>query len=811
MNEPAPGSANHNSESIGYTAAHLARRTAISAQAIRQQLAGIKPDGMKIVGGQKAAAWSWLLFPDCLKRRIEKLSREGSYRDPRYFLADDKEQWKPKLALSKVANKDVERAKKLCDALLPSLKRLHDGLPADRFEFLGLQDYAKAFGHSVSARHFRELLQRTCQRDAGAEQWSRIELYLSDKPKSKKSPQPNPSAAVEFESMENVINSFSDPMNLTSANREAAWKAALHKYDRLVADGESPARAARRLRAFLHGRIPSLAQSKNALRMAFARRLQREQQNPRDPNSQRDGRKDNGQSPEIPAEDIERLLHSAAFKNGGRLNDAWREEYLLLSEQARKGGSVFRPHKRIRDLVNREQINALFTRHQGKLAAKRLCGTVDCNSDSLPSMARWVVDDVTLPIQLTKTENGPLFQPQAVAVMDSASRMFVGLAISDDKGPTAELTCEAVREAFKKFGVPQELRVENGFVFGKSLNINGKEDEQGRTVVAGLAHYGCEVRHFGKMNPTGKAELEKAFDLIQRRLERYPGYTGRLQMLDAPEEFKREQRLIESGKAPAKEFRLTFEEGVKQIEKIFHDYNRTAQHGHLDGKSPDVAHDQMRDLNNPPILFPPELWWLLANARYLVSVKTSGIKFRHYGRIIKVRGAELAQRIGEQLWALVDRRDDSLVTFLDLNFQNPFTMETCQQPHKAERLTATCSGVLASERAKIAEHVRTLDAEYKQLLDKFGNPRRDLLAAIRQSPDTTATPARIAVIDPQEMESAQQMESQRGEFRERRSKGEREKQRARRLAQKTGIVPPSHAIERPNSAEDMSVLDTFLE
>jgi len=36
-----------------------------------------------------------------------------------------------------------------------------------------------------------------------------------------------------------------------------------------------------------------------------------------------------------------------------------------------------------------------------------------------------------------------------------------------------------------------------------------------------------------------KSELEKSFDLIQRRMEKHPGYTGRLQMVDAPEEFKR--------------------------------------------------------------------------------------------------------------------------------------------------------------------------------------------------------------------------------------------------------------------------------
>jgi hypothetical protein len=47
--------------------------------------------------------------------------------------------------------------------------------------------------------------------------------------------------------------------------------------------------------------------------------------------------------------------------------------------------------------------------------------------------------------------------------------------------------------------------------FGKSLLVNGKQDEQGRALVLCLSQFGCSIRHFEKLNPTSKSELEYGF------------------------------------------------------------------------------------------------------------------------------------------------------------------------------------------------------------------------------------------------------------------------------------------------------------
>jgi hypothetical protein len=235
--------------------------------------------------------------------------------------------------------------------------------------------------------------------------------------------------------------------------------------------------------------------------------------------------------------------------------------------------------------------------------------------------------------------------------------------------------------------------LENGFVFGNSLNVNGKKNEQGKTVVAGLQQYGCTIGHFEPASPTSKTELEKSFDLVQRQMEKHPGYGGRLQMRDASEDFKREQRLIRSEKMEPTERRYTFLEFLEVVGEMVRKYNATPNFGeHLKGLSPDEAFIMLADRNNPPTVFAPEIAWYLANERYRVEVKVNGVNFQHYGRTIRVRGGELAKFIGVELWALVDRRDPSLVTFMNLDFSSPFTMEVSQSPSAAESLVASGSG-----------------------------------------------------------------------------------------------------------------------
>jgi hypothetical protein len=142
-----------------------------------------------------------------------------------------------------------------------------------------------------------------------------------------------------------------------------------------------------------------------------------------------------------------------------------------------------------------------------------------------------------------------------------------------------------------------------------------------------------------------------------------------------------------------------------------------------------------------------------------------------------------------------------MVTFMNLGFAEPFTMEVCQTPSARESSMAPGSGVLASEIGKIREHERAVDDEYKRLIEGHGNPRRKLLEEIRNqaAPEisTTITDGvrRVAVMNGQLADSAEQMQQQREVILAQKAKRQRQRGQAERLAQRTGIVMPESARE----------------
>ena len=679
---------------------------------------------------------------------------------------------------------------KLRAALLPWLILQHDAtLSSAEMETAGADDYGRIFGNRISCRYWRELYARTIQRDNNFEEWNRLEIYLPDRLKQKEIRVDVVSAALadDFADLENYLAACINPHNPSEAERVGLWALAFQKFTELVSAGQSEKSASRRVRTFLFARAKFLAPTRNALRMAFERRLDQWQRD--NPDSLADGRKANGDRPEYPSADIRRVRHSAVLKNGSRIDCAWREEWPMLSEYTRQRHARSRKAPRaFYQLVNREKVDALDARVKGRRKLRKIVGSVTRNADGIHTMARWAVDDWTSNIVVAfRNPDGTvsLIQPQIITVMDFASRKWVGWAISNDKAPTAELVCEAILDGFRRHDVPRKLYVENGFVFGKSLNVNGKVDDQGRTIVAGLAQYGCTLHHFDKMSPTSKGELEKSFDLFQRQMERHPGYAGRLQMLDASDDFKKEQRLINSGKKAATEYRYTFEEFLHVMRQMIEDWNAAPQFGHLRGLSPNEAFEELKDANDPPIRFDNRMYWMLANERYRVPVTAGGVSFRHYGRKVQVRGGELPQHVGEEFWALVDRRDDSMVTFMSLDYRQTFTVETCQQPSADETRIGTGGSVLAAELGKIGKHMRAVDTELKDLTGEFGNPRRDLLAKIRGETDALSGVAsgltRRTILNSRIESSAGQMHAQRQAITDKRKQNTANKSKARRM------------------------------
>jgi hypothetical protein len=793
---------------VNFTAKQIADALGIKRQAMQWHLRAITPSTTRPVNGQETAVWLLAQLPESLRARLAaEATRQrckGATDEQRIetLLAMPRRRYQPEIALDKISDADINAATRLREALRPWLIRQHDPkLSAQELDAGGLEDYRRVFGNVVSLRYWRDLFARTIRRDNGFEEWDRLEIYLADRltQKAAQSDTVSQALAEDFADLENYLAAFLDPRNPTEPERVGLWALALGKFDSLVRAGASEKSAARSVRQFLFARAKFIAPTRNALRMAFERKLEQWQRD--NPQSLQDGRAVNGEHPDYPSQDIRRVRHLAAHK-AGRIDEAWREAYPSLSEFTR----LRHPHGRrcpsaFYQLVNRTKVDALVACIQGKRALHKLVGGVTRSAEGIHSMAKWTCDDVTSNVEVLDVHRDgsySLILPQYIITQDFASRKYVGWSVAPVPAPNTKLVCASLLDGFRRYGVPKKLGLENGFVFGKSQNVNGRFDDDGRMLVAGLAQYGCAIHHFNKMSPTSKGELEKSFDLLQRQMEGAPGYTGRLQMTDASDDFRREQRLLSSGKIPlneAKEWRMTYEEFANvYFPKLIAQYNATPQYGHLNGLSPDEAFEAMKDLSDPPIQFDNRLQWLLANERYRVLVDAGGVSFRHYGQKIQVRGGELPAHVGEEMWALVGRDDDSMVTFMSQDYRATFTVEICRRPSADEApiTSGSSASVLAAELKKVGQHMRAADVELKALKVEFGNPRRDLLAQIRgEGAGLSGVKdgfTRTTLINSRIENSAEQMQAQRQAITAQRRQNTANKAKARRLGIPTVLV-----------------------
>jgi hypothetical protein len=126
---------------------------------------------------------------------------------------------------------------------------------------------------------------------------------------------------------------------------------------------------------------------------------------------------------------------------------------------------------------------------------------------------------------------------------------------------------------------------------------------------------------------------------------------------------------------------------------------------------------------------------------------------------------------------------------MNLKFGDPFTLEVCQKPSACERVIEPGSGVLGRERAKIREHERAVNDEYRRLIELRGNPRREILAAIRQEQpsDEPARSGRAVQISKRFAASAAAMSEQRGEIKQKKNSDAARSRNLRSKAARVGV------------------------
>ena len=469
---------------------------------MRRRTLDTPANGVRIVGGIEAAAWSVEGLPLSLLKRLEEEALRNGYRDVAAMLADPPKQWQPPLPLDKIADAHIEDARKLREALRPWLAQQHDSALAGKdLETKGLADYARIFGPPITGRYWRELFARTVRRDNGAEDWNRLEIYLPERPAAKESParMVTEALAEEFGAIEGFINACGNPAKPSKTEQRAVWTLALEKYASLVSGGMAAKQAARRVRSFLFAKAPFLAPTRDALLKAFDRKRAALESNAGDPKALRDGREQNGERFDLPEQDRDLLIHRAVFYYRGDVAPAWRDLVKAgFSEPVRRryaGKAASKSHvpTSVMDSVSAE-VEILTVMHQGPRAFDSITGHVDRSYDGIASLKCMSADDFTMPVYYWVPDGKGWFnltRGQILIFTDFRTLRILGWSMQPDRNYSSLTIRSLCTHVFGEHGVPSVLQFERG-IWKSSTLIKGRDPApfEFTEVVQGLREFG---------------------------------------------------------------------------------------------------------------------------------------------------------------------------------------------------------------------------------------------------------------------------------------------------------------------------------
>src|SRR5260370_192183 len=307
-----------------FTAAQVAAALQWSKRVILDALKQTPPSGTKVVHGNEARAWSKEALPQNILTELEEVAaRRKTTFDA--LLASPPPFWRPRYPLSQLCEKAIERASLLKRALAPALARLNDvGTTVVEFGRLGVEDYRRVFGHSISTRHWRRLFRRTLDRDGGAENWGRLEIYLEESPARKPELRKRtPFTPIALRPLQELISSFENPATPTELEKDCLWINAFEHYERETERFGKPRSVKRATLKFLFENAAFLGKSEKGIKLQFDRKLKRWIAGGRVPTSIADARRKNPGRPTPKfSEGDEHALIQKALRSGDRITHA---------------------------------------------------------------------------------------------------------------------------------------------------------------------------------------------------------------------------------------------------------------------------------------------------------------------------------------------------------------------------------------------------------------------------------------------------------------------------------------------------------
>ena len=545
-----------------------------------------------------------------------------------------------KVPWSQLSHAAQRRAEQWQSALLMAMER--SGRPgvsrADVIQ-MGVDGTARVFGQARSARHVRRMLDRVEQRDAVRREWHHVELFVEDAPAAV--PLRATGSASAFDALADSITGFTNAAAPTVKEESSFLLSAWREEQGLRLRGAAPKKARAQLLAFLWERCPWLSETRCGLENKIRRKFSGYEKSEGKPDALLDGRAarlGESRAPEMPTEHLGRLTWLTAKKFGGRVQFAVDElietgeavgmpaaftEFLLQHRSA--SGDI---NRRLLDAV-RPEVEMLQPYLLGRKAIDDATAPLRRCYDKLRSMTVVNADDFTMPVYCWLPD-GTITRGQVLIFIDIRSRRVLHYTLL----PTRSYDSLAIRSCMtavcRAFGVPPVWLYERGIWESSKIvkavaPLNWRVARSPEEASFGWEQFGSRFIHAIRAR---SKPVEKVGDLLQRLMEDQPGYCGRDERRDCPEETKRAKLAVEARRDhPSKHF-LSFDQWHARLGLIIKRYNAKPQHGLLAGLSPDEAFKAHWPHDDPPTPLDARCWHLGAHYVRKFTVGDSGITFK---------------------------------------------------------------------------------------------------------------------------------------------------------------------------------------
>lgn len=713
---------------------------------VRRALAGVRADGERMVRGNLTAAWKIASLPAALQADLEAARKqrglkcvEHLFNRPAQVPADWQwcEPWQPEIPWNEVSPEQQAEAIKTQRAFLPAINRRNEpGLATSELDTFGVSAYVREFaGRTITPERWRYLFDRTLERDRGAEQFHRVELFL---PGNLKRASTGKVTADEspFESLNDCLALFGDPLKPTIQEIDALWIATVELFRE--AAGEAPKKFKRRLLAFLWRRAPFLAKSPNALRVNLDRKARLAATAQGDTLALLDGRhlqRGESRAPVVPQADVDKIAWHAARNCGGRTAQAVRELGALGEQSGLTRATlelIQTPHAS-KSYVNRRILSAVLPDVEliapyllGKKAIDDATPSLRRDYSKLRSMHAVTADDFTMPVYCFVPDGKGwwlLTRGQCLLMIDCRSLKIIGWSLQPERNYNSLVIRTLMNRTCQEWGLPRAWIFENG-IWKNAHLVKGppREWSQGKSWAEykpGWESLGVRFIH-AKRARSKPAELVGG--LLQNLMERCVGYCGRDERRDCPEATKRNKLAVESSRVEPHGLFLSFDAWETELGRLIAMYNASVQQGTiLQGLAPDDAFKAHWPHNDPPMALDSTCWHLLAHYVSEREVKPDGIKFKIGAEQYIYRDANSSALRARRVLAWFDPDCPELLGVTDLHGRNPVLV---RRENKVDFLATMdrdgdAGRIYQEELAKAAGHNAYPKARFHVLKAKF--------------------------------------------------------------------------------------------